>query len=163
VSGQTRTRKVAALPKHGARKVHLQVHDGAGWHTACPVVLSDPQPLPDTAPVTCRRCVNSPHARPSRGHEPIVTPAPALTPRKGGPPAIPMVTMLRCSCGWHGGQVSILSPGNGGRAGPALRAHNRHVAQVLAGDGGPVVPWWLTVEQAIAEAELLEEAVARSQ
>jgi hypothetical protein len=90
---------------------------------------------------------------PIPGHEPIVTPAPTLMVGKHGTRAVPMTTMLRCSCGWHGGPVSALSPGNGGRAGPALRAHNRHVAQVLASDGGPVVPWWLAAKQAIAEAE----------
>jgi hypothetical protein len=87
------------------------------------------------------------------GHEPIVTAAPMLVVGKHGARAVPMVTMLRCSCGWHGGQVSDLSPGNGGRARPALRAHNQHVAWVLAGDTGPVVPWWLTVAQAIAEVQ----------
>jgi hypothetical protein len=46
-----------------------------------------------------------------------------------------------------------------GRARPSLWAHNRHVARVLAGiDDRPAVPWWLTVEQAIAEADRAAEA-----
>jgi hypothetical protein len=87
------------------------------------------------------------------GHEPIVTAAPMLVVGKHGARAVPMITMLRCSCGWHGGQVSNLSPGNGGRARPALAAHRRHVARALAGLEGSGVPWWLTVEQAVTAAE----------
>jgi hypothetical protein len=54
-------RRVAARPKHGARKVHLQTRDRGGWITTCPAALTAPEPLDETdpAPVTCRRCVNS--------------------------------------------------------------------------------------------------------
>lgn len=56
-----RCRRVAARTKHGARKVHLQSRTLGDWVTACPAVLTAPEPLPDDdpSPVTCRRCVNS--------------------------------------------------------------------------------------------------------
>lgn len=92
------------------------------------------------------------------GHEPVVTAAPTLATSKQGARGVPHTTMLRCTCGWHGGQVSTLSPGNGGRARPAMQAHKRHMGNVLAGvDDRPGVPWWLTVQQAVAEAGRLKE------